>query len=154
MVVGLIETTSHHQESPFIAAQQGPLTGLFAKILEELSLSLNFSMTIAYKEESYGNYNETTGQWTGVIGRLHRRDVDLGVAEFTMTEQRLDTVDFTLPIMLSRNHLYMRQPEGSVLQWSAYFRVRCIFFFVYLFQTNYYFLNIEIYIIVIFDLRL
>ncbi|KAJ8679001.1 hypothetical protein QAD02_014788 [Eretmocerus hayati] len=25
----------------------------------------------------------------------------------------------------SRNYLYMRQPDGSALQWSAYFRVRC-----------------------------
>ncbi|OXU28208.1 hypothetical protein TSAR_008341 [Trichomalopsis sarcophagae] len=114
------------KDSPFIAAQQGPLSGLFATILEELSSTLNFSMSIAYKEDSYGIYNESTGVWTGVIGRLDRKDVDLGVAEFTMTAQRLDSVDFTQPIMLSRNHLYMRQPDGSALQWSAYFKVYTI----------------------------
>lgn len=95
----------------------------FKNILEEMSLLLNFTMKEAHQDEFYGTYDEVSGKWSGVIGRLTAGEADLGMGEFTMTRERLDVIDFTQPIMQSRNFLYLRKPDGSVLQWSAYFRV-------------------------------
>lgn len=105
---------------------EGQMSGFFAKILKELSDTLNFSAPTTYSEDIYGSFDEKTNSWTGVIGRLMRNEVDLGIAEFSMTGRRLDAVDFTYPVMLSQNNIYMRQPDSSALQWSGYFRVRLI----------------------------
>lgn len=99
------------------------MSGFFAKILEELSDTLNFSLR-TFSEDINGSFDYRTNQWTGVIGRLTRNEVDLGIAEFSMTGRRLDAVDFTYPVMLSQNNIYMRQPDSYLaLQWSGYFRV-------------------------------
>ncbi|KAJ8679000.1 hypothetical protein QAD02_014787 [Eretmocerus hayati] len=111
------------KESTFITGQKGLLDGFFAGILEELKKTLNFSTLTVCEEDYFGSYNASSGQWSGAIGRLVRGEADLGVAEFTMTEERVEVVDFTQPILQSRSYLYMRQPDGSALQWSAYFRV-------------------------------
>ncbi|KAJ8679007.1 hypothetical protein QAD02_014794 [Eretmocerus hayati] len=110
------------QDSPFIKVQEG-LTGFFAKILSELELKLNFTKRVMNEYDPYGCYDSDSGEWTGAIGRLTRGEADLGMADFTMTKERLDAIDFTHPVLLSRNYLYMRQPEGSALQWFSYFRV-------------------------------
>ena len=111
------------QGSPFITSPSGRMKGAFIYILNELAYAMNFTYDHTYKEEAYGVWNRTTRSWTGVIGRLARREADLGVGEFTMTDHRLNVVDFTLPIIHSRNLVYMRPPDHSAVHWSAYYRV-------------------------------
>lgn len=89
-----------------------------------MSKTLNFTVTIK-KEE--------TGQWKSAIKRLENNEVDMGVAELTMTKERMDMVKFTIPIFLSYCHLFVKKPEGSTLNWSAYVKVnktlKCVIFF-------------------------
>lgn len=82
-----------------------------------MSETLNF--TIAIK-------NEEIGQWKKAIKRLENNEVDIGIAEFTMTKERMDMVKFTFPIFLSYNYLFVKKPEGSTLNWSAYVKVNKI----------------------------
>lgn len=122
----VIIQTLKSQESPFIVEECGEMSGVFTSILTELADAMNFTIDLVYKEDAYGSYDQETNAWSGVMGRMIKHEADIGVAEFTMTGQRLDWVDFTLPLMLSRNRLYMRQPDGSAIQWSAYFRVNAL----------------------------
>lgn len=85
--------------------------------------ALNFSYEIVYEEQFYGSFNGSTKQWSGAVGRLINGEADLGVGDFTMTEERLNVVEFTHPILTAKSSLYMKITESSNLQWSAYFNV-------------------------------
>ena len=52
--------------------------GWFKEILLELKDSLNFSYTHTLPSDgAWGSIN-SDGSWTGMIGALHRREIDLG----------------------------------------------------------------------------
>ena len=84
---------------------------------------MNFKIEVASSVLIYGSWNEDKGIWTGVIGELISNRADIGVAEFSMTTSRLDIVDFTFPLILSRNRIFFKKPDGSFIHWSAYFKV-------------------------------
>lgn len=84
---------------------------------------MNFTITEIVKDSRFGSFGSSPKSWSGVVGQLVEQKADLGVGEFTITKNRLDVVDFTLPLVLSRNRLYIREPDGSTVQWSAYFEV-------------------------------
>ncbi|XP_076640729.1 glutamate receptor ionotropic, delta-2 isoform X2 [Halictus rubicundus] len=110
------------QESTFVAVKDGVLTKFLGAVVEELSISLNFTMNVSDPLDSYGNFNEETKTWTGVIGELVTNMVDIGVADFSMTNHREDVVDFTLPLILSRIKVYFRKPDSSAVRWAAYIK--------------------------------
>ncbi|XP_033321569.2 uncharacterized protein LOC117217832 isoform X4 [Megalopta genalis] len=116
------------EESAFVAVENGVLTKYLGEVIQELSESLNFTIEVTNPMDSYGNLNEETQTWSGVIGELVADTVDIGVAEFSMTKRRLEVVDFTLPLILSRMRVYFKKPDGSSVRWTAYVKVsRCCF---------------------------
>ncbi|CAG5100950.1 Similar to Grik4: Glutamate receptor ionotropic [Cotesia congregata] len=105
--------------SVFFKYKNGKMSAFMGDILSELTKTLN--ITPLMKSESiFGIYNEDEKTWTGMVGSVWRRDVDMGVGEVTMTVERREILDFTLPLILSPCRLYFREPN-STLQWSAYF---------------------------------
>ncbi|XP_076383583.1 uncharacterized protein LOC117217832 isoform X5 [Megalopta genalis] len=108
------------EESAFVAVENGVLTKYLGEVIQELSESLNFTIEVTNPMDSYGNLNEETQTWSGVIGELVADTVDIGVAEFSMTKRRLEVVDFTLPLILSRMRVYFKKPDGSSVRWTAY----------------------------------
>lgn len=98
----------------------GQLEGYFAKILLNLSKTLNFTIKL----------KKTKDTWVSGIEVLARNEVDIGVSEFSMVKEQLDMVKFTLPMMLFPGYLFIRQPTGSVLNWTAYVRVNSIFKYI------------------------
>ncbi|KAG7206803.1 hypothetical protein KM043_000712 [Ampulex compressa] len=110
------------KESPFITAKNGVLSEFLGLVLIELSRVMNFRMEILDSVEAYGSWLEEEQAWSGVIGQLVDNKADLGAAEFTVTNHRLTVVDFTLPLLLSRNRLYIKEPVGFAVQWSGYFK--------------------------------
>lgn len=109
--------------SPFVAIKDGAVTQFFGCVLQELSKSMNFTIKVMGTSEVYGNWNEENRTWTGVIGEVVSRVVDFGVGEFSLSNHRLNVVDFTIPLILSRNKVYFQKPDASSVQWSAYFKV-------------------------------
>lgn len=95
-------------------------------VFKELSSIMNFKMEFIPEEEDYGIWNETGHRWTGVIGRLAAREVDIGLGEFTMTQQRANVIDYTVPLMLSHSDIYIKRPNMSNVDWSAYIKVNVI----------------------------
>ncbi|XP_078048988.1 glutamate receptor ionotropic, delta-2 [Augochlora pura] len=110
------------EESAFVAVENGVLTKYLGAVVQELSKSLNFTIKVMNPMDSYGNLNEKTQTWTGVIGELVANMVDIGVADFSITTRRLDVVDFTLPLILSRIKVYFKKPDGSSVRWTAYIK--------------------------------
>ena len=111
------------QKSAFFNEKYGKLGGLFGRVLMELHRVINFTVSKTIYEPSFGSFNDQTKQWSGVIGLIVDGKADIGVAEFTITNPRLNVVDFTLPLIPSRSLLYIKQSDGSTVQWSGYFKV-------------------------------
>ena len=54
--------------------------GVMEKVLESLRISLNFSTTIVRPvDRTWGEYDRKTGKWGGMIGMVHREEVDFGL---------------------------------------------------------------------------
>ena len=54
--------------------------GVMEKVLESLKSSLNFSTTIIRPvDQAWGGYDSKTGKWGGMMGLVHREEVDFGL---------------------------------------------------------------------------
>ena len=71
------------------------ITGYHGEIWKDLTkeIQLNFSLVQSYL---YGSQKE--GDWTGMIGMLHRNEADIAVADFTTTKERYEVVDFSITL--------------------------------------------------------
>ena len=67
--------------------------GCFGEIWNEVANQIGFNFTII-KAHEYGIKN-AQGDWSGMIGMLHRNEADIAVADFTPTQSRSNVVDFT-----------------------------------------------------------
>lgn len=72
--------------------------------------------------KSYGRL-DGKNKWSGLMRKLWKKEADLGVAALTITNQRLDVVDFTLPLITAKTKLIFRRQDGSEVKWFAYFQV-------------------------------
>nr|XP_050852280.1 glutamate receptor ionotropic, NMDA 3A-like [Vespula vulgaris] len=102
----------------------GELDGLLGRMLRELCVNLNFSFKVVSEVETYGRWNPEENRWTGAIGELNSGRADICFSGFSMTNARLNAVDFTFPLVDSRIFLYIREPDLFVFKWSSYFSVR------------------------------
>ncbi|XP_076677003.1 glutamate receptor ionotropic, delta-2 isoform X2 [Andrena cerasifolii] len=119
---GEVMRVAYVEDSPFVTMVDGVLSQFFGNVIQELSEAMNFTIEVIGAQAAYGNWNKDEQTWTGVIGEVVSNRVDFGVAEFTITKHRLDVVDFTLPLILSRNKVYFKKHDASSVQWSAYFK--------------------------------
>lgn len=69
-------------------------------LLDEISKILNFTYKIEIVPDGkYGNYDEKTKEWNGVVRHIRDRKADIGVCDLTVTYERRMAVDFTMPFM-------------------------------------------------------
>ena len=74
--------------------------GYSVDLVEEISKILHFNYTIKLVEDGkYGSFDKETGKWNGMIGELQAQKADLVVADITITSEREQGVDFTMPFM-------------------------------------------------------
>nr|KAF7398292.1 hypothetical protein H0235_016300 [Vespula pensylvanica] len=99
----------------------GELDGIYGRILRELCVTLNFSLHIVSELEQYGRWNPTTKTWSGAIAELYYGRADISLSKFSMTNARLNAVDFTLPIFDSKDCLFFKNPKIFAIKWSSYF---------------------------------
>ncbi|XP_028404593.1 glutamate receptor ionotropic, NMDA 1-like isoform X1 [Dendronephthya gigantea] len=75
-------------------------SGYCIDLLKLLMRDIGFSVRIhIVKDGKYGGLDQTTGQWSGLIGEVSRGEADMAVSDLTITEQRSKVVDFTHPYM-------------------------------------------------------
>lgn len=87
--------------------------GFIADLLKELSKQLKFKYTLELADDGgYGSYNKTSGEWSGMIGELISQRADLVLADLTITHEREQVMDFTMPYMdFGVTILYRRPPK-------------------------------------------
>ena len=60
--------------------------------------------------------------WNGVIGELSKKHVDIGLADFSVTEKRSQVVDFTIPLTYDTAKLWQKIPNRS-FSWFTFTNV-------------------------------
>ncbi|XP_037036366.1 glutamate receptor ionotropic, kainate 2-like [Bradysia coprophila] len=74
--------------------------GFGIDLIHELSLMLGFKYEFRLQEDGkYGNRNNVTKDWDGMIGEVIHGRADLAITDLTITAEREGGVDFTMPFM-------------------------------------------------------
>lgn len=74
--------------------------GYSVDLIYEISKILGFNYTFRLvPDERYGSYNKKTKEWDGMMKELLDQKADLAIADLTITYDREQAVDFTMPFM-------------------------------------------------------
>lgn len=78
------------------AQYEGYSIDLISKISSILGFTYNIRLV---SDNRYGSYNKETREWDGMIKELLNHKADLAIADLTITYERAQVVDFTMPFM-------------------------------------------------------
>lgn len=78
------------------------LKGYFPAVWKQLEEILNFTSVHFPSVDNVTGIPEENGTWSGLVGMLQRKEIDVAVSEFIMDEQRSHVVEFTRPLLKSR----------------------------------------------------
>merc|ERR1711892_1492804 len=74
--------------------------GYIMDLLAELGSKLDCTFSIHMVADGrYGQYDSASGAWTGMIGEVISGAADMAVVDMTITSQREEVVDFSVPFM-------------------------------------------------------
>ncbi|XP_076096280.1 glutamate receptor ionotropic, kainate 4-like isoform X2 [Mytilus galloprovincialis] len=88
---------------------EGNYTGFTMFVLQRLAHQLNFTFRIVEPEDGQWGIKKNDS-WTGMIGLLEDRKVDIVAAPLTVTYDRSQTVDFLYPIFFDTNRIVIGRP--------------------------------------------
>ncbi|PSN42619.1 hypothetical protein C0J52_20026 [Blattella germanica] len=93
--------------------------GFFGEVWKILETHLHFKTHLEEAQDNaYGSLDN--GTWSGVIDMLINKEVEMGLGEFRVTSERLEVIDYTLPIILSRYQIYIREPTSQNMMWGNF----------------------------------
>ncbi|XP_049872214.1 glutamate receptor ionotropic, kainate 2 isoform X3 [Pectinophora gossypiella] len=85
--------------------------GYAIDLIHEISKVLGFNYTFKLAPDGrYGSYNRETKEWDGMIRELLEQRADLAIADLTITYDREQVVDFTMPFMNLGISVLYRKP--------------------------------------------
>lgn len=85
--------------------------GYAVDLIHQISRILGFNYTIRLTPDGrYGSYNKQTKEWDGMLKELLDQKADLAVADLTITYEREQAVDFTMPFMNLGISILYRKP--------------------------------------------
>lgn len=85
---------------------------------------MNFTISELIYEDAMGEWKGETSEWTGIIGRVIRREADIGAFEFSLTNERSKIIRYTTPVVTGAWKLYVKRPDSNYILWNAHFTVR------------------------------
>nr|XP_053638564.1 glutamate receptor ionotropic, kainate 2-like [Cherax quadricarinatus] len=85
--------------------------GFCVDLIQEISVVLGFNYTIRIAADgAHGKCDEQTRSWNGMIGELLDQKADLAIGDLTITYEREQVVDFTMPWMNLGITILYRKP--------------------------------------------
>ncbi|CAJ0595107.1 unnamed protein product [Cylicocyclus nassatus] len=119
-------------QEPFIQLSEDPdkpFEGYCIDLIELIREELNFTYTIYGVEDGSFGEGDQNGNWDGIIGALLSGSADIALGPISVTAERENVVDFTVPYYdLVGNSILMRKPEVKhslfkfmqVLEWPVW----------------------------------
>ncbi|GFS33654.1 lig_chan-Glu_bd domain-containing protein [Nephila pilipes] len=78
--------------------------GIEAELIKTIMTKLNVKYEIVTPADEQYGIELKDGNWTGIIGMLHKGEADIGIANLGIYEDRYRTVDFTVSYMIEGMH--------------------------------------------------
>ncbi|ESO82140.1 hypothetical protein LOTGIDRAFT_65488, partial [Lottia gigantea] len=97
-------------------------TGILSDLTTILAQQLNFTYSfVETPDRRYGAV--VNGTWNGLTGQLFYQKVDMVVADFTISSERLEVIDFILPMYINQNlGVIFRKDISEDSNWIKLFR--------------------------------
>ncbi|XP_037891865.1 glutamate receptor ionotropic, kainate 2-like isoform X1 [Glossina fuscipes] len=93
--------------------------GYGVELIKELANKLGFNYTLINGGNDYGSYNKTTNTSTGMLKEIREGRADLAVTDLTITSEREEAVDFSIPFMsLGIAILYVKPQQAPPATFS------------------------------------
>ncbi|XP_071746528.1 glutamate receptor ionotropic, kainate 2 isoform X2 [Lepeophtheirus salmonis] len=110
----LTEPYSMYKENSEALTGNARFEGYNVDLIDEISKILGFNYSFHMVEDgTYGSYDEKTKTWSGMIGELLSQKADLAVADLTITYEREQGVDFTMPFMNLGVTILFKKPKAK-----------------------------------------
>ncbi|XP_014247014.1 glutamate receptor ionotropic, kainate 2-like [Cimex lectularius] len=87
--------------------------GFGIDLIHELSLMSGFNYTFVVRDDKTSGNPLGGGKWTGMIGDVLDRRADLAIADITITREREQDVDFTMPFMNLGISILYKKPKKA-----------------------------------------
>ncbi|XP_018570639.1 glutamate receptor ionotropic, kainate 1-like isoform X2 [Anoplophora glabripennis] len=90
--------------------------GYSMDLIQEVANIIGFRFEFHLAEDKeYGKWDEKKKKWTGLVGDLLERKAQLAVCDLTITHQRREVVDFSMPFMtLGISILYKKEEKKDI----------------------------------------
>ncbi|XP_064612115.1 glutamate receptor ionotropic, kainate 2-like isoform X2 [Liolophura sinensis] len=107
--------------------------GFAVDLLKEVAKHLNFTYTIRIREDKkFGNPDDITGEWNGMVRELIDKKADLAVAGMTITYRREKVIDFTKPFLNLGITILYKKPDKRPPQLFSFLSPLSIEVWVYM----------------------
>ena len=107
---------------PYIYIKNDSTGDSIAGVNYDLSVALakqcNFTLSFE-KIDVYGALQED-GSWTGLMKKLINKDLDIGIADLSITFERANEIDFSIGIHNSEYALFMKIKTSEPLRWETF----------------------------------
>ncbi|CAF1245495.1 unnamed protein product [Rotaria sordida] len=90
------------------------LEGFCLDLAEKVCSILNITCKFRIAQDGgFGSKNATTGTWDGMVGEVVSRLADMAIAPLTISQKRMEVVDFSKPFMNLGISIMIRKPEAQ-----------------------------------------
>ncbi|GFS89653.1 uncharacterized protein NPIL_315791 [Nephila pilipes] len=86
------------------------LGGVDGKMLECLSDKLNFKIEFFLSPNGQFGSRHSNGTWNGIIGLVQSGKVDMGVQSLSISEERFEAIDFSIPYYVLQKAFVTKEP--------------------------------------------
>ncbi|XP_071524147.1 glutamate receptor ionotropic, delta-2-like [Panulirus ornatus] len=100
------------------AARRVSFTGPMLKVLGLLADSINFTYTLVRPPDGAWGAKQADGSWTGMVGMVKRKEIDIGLGPFGVTAVRAEVVDYTRPIVVDYARILAGRGRPEVDPWG------------------------------------
>ncbi|XP_055348140.1 glutamate receptor-like [Paramacrobiotus metropolitanus] len=90
--------------------------GYIVDLIHELQAITSYTFAFHHSQGKYYYGNFINGTWTGAVGELLRKNVDMIVADLGVISEREAVMDFTIPFMNDGFVILMKKDEHRMLQ--------------------------------------
>ena len=97
---------------------EGNIAGVNYDLSVELAKECNFTLSFE-KIDVYGA-EQKNGSWTGLMKKLINKDLDIGIADLSITFERAQQIDFSVGIHDSEYSLFMKIKTSEPLRWETF----------------------------------
>lgn len=96
------------------------ISGVNYNLAKSLSELFNFTMDL--KEVDVYGALQLDGTWTGIVERLRTNQLDLGIADISITMEREKVIDFSVGLYNTEYVLFMKSSDQA-FQWMTFIDV-------------------------------